>query len=468
MKTKFFTVLTLFLAVTIKAQWAGFSTGNTNGTVVDFEIVNNDLYAAGLFNQINGTPVNYIGKWNGTGWQQVGGGFTDATHSVAYIDSTLFVARYEFQVDSNWIYYLSNNVWKKLGKGFYLTGASAGNYYTCSLYDVIKYNGDYYACGEFNKNGNQAINGIARWDGSNWQPLGTGLSTPMSGQVIYPHNMKVFNNKLYVCGNFKTAGGIVVNGVAAWDGINWSAVGTGFNSVVYGLGIYNNQLYAGGDFTADAANTATLNAIARWNGSAWTDPGFGFTYTSSMMYNFVHTFETIQNKLYIAGGFNRCTTTGVSPTTYTVGSIVAYDGTNISTLAGGANNDVEGITWWQNKLLIGGFFSTVGTGPGLVSASKLATFDTLNIATGLNEVDLQNPRLVIYPNPSNGVFMVKAPAASTLYVHNHLGQLVKIFTLAVNINEQAVDLTGYAEGLYVLRASIGGGNELTQKLALKK
>ncbi len=448
MKKHILIVLWLVVNYTTFAQWSNFASGNTNGTVVDFEIYNNELYAAGLFNQINGTNVNYIGKWNGSAWQQVGTGFTDPTHTVTFIDSTLFVARYEYQVDSNWIYYLSNNTWKKLGKGFYLTGANANNFYTCSLYDIVKYNGNYYACGEFNKNGTQTINGIAMWNGTNWQALGSGLSTPFNGQVIYPHKMTVFNNKLYVVGNFKNAGGITVNGVAAWDGANWSAVGNGFNSTTYALGVYNNQLYAGGDFTANASNTSTLNAIAKWNGTTWIDPGFGFKYTNPMMYNFVHSIETINNKLFIAGGFDRCITTGASPITYTVGSIIQFDGSTINKLAGGANNDIEALAWWQNKLVVGGFFSTAGVGTNSVSANKIAIYDTLNVTTLAKLKNTQND-IIVYPNPSSGIYQLKASEKMQVFVYNLLGDCVKTFMLD-NTSIQELNLIEYPSGIYVL------------------
>ncbi len=64
---------------------------------------------------------------------------------------------------------------------------------------------------------------------------------------------------LYVGGSFATAGGVVVNHVARWDGTAWSALsgpwGTGIGGLyqtVYALMVYDDgsgpALYAGGDF----------------------------------------------------------------------------------------------------------------------------------------------------------------------------------------------------------------------------
>ncbi len=41
--------------------------------------------------------------------------------------------------------------------------------------------------------------------------------------------MAVYNVELYVTGGFDSAGGIAVNNIAKWNGSSWSAVGTGLN-----------------------------------------------------------------------------------------------------------------------------------------------------------------------------------------------------------------------------------------------
>lgn len=431
----------LFNASLVRSQWTQFASGNTNGTVVDFELFNDELYAAGLFTQINGSSANSISRWNGSSWQTVAGGFPDGVHNMTVIDDKLYTAVYEMQSDSNWIYYLSGNTWQKLGKGFYLDGASPSQFYTCSMYDVQKYNNDIYACGEFNKSGTQVIKGIAKYNGTDWQGLGTGLSVPFQGQVIYPHQILINNGKLYVCGNFKNAGGVTVNGIAVWDGSTWSALGAGFNSVVYAMEFYNNELYAGGDFTL--TGTDSVKAIAKWNGSSWVSPGFKLNYVGNANggYLFVHTLKVIDNKLFVTGGFDRVKPDGQPEGG--AGSIISYDGSIIDTLKGGANNDVEGIIKYKQKILIGGFFSKVG---GNINASKIALYDPSGVYIN-NISSVSGSEISVYPNPFRNEFSISGyPDRSVFKVYDILGRMI----LSGKLSGSKIKIDNLLKGMYFL------------------
>ena len=65
-----------------------------------------------------------------------------------------------------------------------------------------------------------------------------------------------------------------MNRIARWDGSAWSALGSGMNSTVKALAFDNSgNLYAGGYFTT--AGGETVNRIAKWDGSAWSALGSG-------------------------------------------------------------------------------------------------------------------------------------------------------------------------------------------------
>ena len=72
-----------------------------------------------------------------------------------------------------------------------------------------------------------------------------------------------------------TAGGVTVNGIAKWDGTAWSALGSGMGGygLVYALAVSWTDLYAGGYFTT--AGGVPANNIAKWDGSAWSALGSG-------------------------------------------------------------------------------------------------------------------------------------------------------------------------------------------------
>ena len=64
------------------------------------------------------------------------------------------------------------------------------------------------------------------------------------------------------------AGGGVANRIAKWDGSSWSALGSGMNDKVAALAVSGSDLYAGGHFTM--AGGLSANRIARWNGNNWS------------------------------------------------------------------------------------------------------------------------------------------------------------------------------------------------------
>ena len=56
------------------------------------------------------------------------------------------------------------------------------------------------------------------------------------------------SGNLYVRGHFTVAGDVVVNYIAKWNGSSWSALGTGMNDYVYALAVSGSHVYAGGSF----------------------------------------------------------------------------------------------------------------------------------------------------------------------------------------------------------------------------
>ncbi len=54
------------------------------------------------------------------------------------------------------------------------------------------------------------------------------------------------SGNLYVGGDFAVAGGGFANHIAKWDGTTWSALGSGINGIVYALAVSGSNLYAGG------------------------------------------------------------------------------------------------------------------------------------------------------------------------------------------------------------------------------
>jgi hypothetical protein len=88
--------------------------------------------------------------------------------------------------------------------------------------------------------------------------------------------LAVSDTNLYLGGGFTTAGGLKAKGIAKWNGSAWLALGSGmngFSGVVNALAVSGTNLFAGGVFTTVGGVTA--NYIAKWDGNAWWALGSG-------------------------------------------------------------------------------------------------------------------------------------------------------------------------------------------------
>jgi len=105
------------------------------------------------------------------------------------------------------------------------------------------------------------------------QCAGTWLASPseqpgVSGGAVLAH-AELPNGDIVVGGDFTYAGGVPANRIARWDGTRWRALGSGMNGSVRALAVLSNgDLVAGGTFTS-AGGTFAPSRLARWNGSTW-------------------------------------------------------------------------------------------------------------------------------------------------------------------------------------------------------
>jgi hypothetical protein len=125
-----------------------------------------------------------------------------------------------------------------------------------------------YAGGSFTTAGGIAANRIAKWDGSSWQPLGSGLeggeySMDVLGLITFDDGT---GPALYAGGRFTTAGGVAASSIARWDGSSWSALGSGTSPGIIALSVFDDgagaALYAGGGFLS--AHDSRDSFLAKW------------------------------------------------------------------------------------------------------------------------------------------------------------------------------------------------------------
>ena len=175
--------------------------------------------------------------------------------------------------------------------------------------------------GSFATAGLTAVNSIAQFDGVAWSGFGIGIrdSFDLVGDVRV---LGVFGNDLVAGGDFTLAGSVAASNIAAWDGTAWRALGTGANGWVHALAEYNGQLVVGGDFNL-VGGVLTAD-IAQWDGSVWSAVGGGIDSTISS----VEALVVHNNVLIIGGNFDAVG--GVAAI-----GIAQWDGTTWSTLGAG-------------------------------------------------------------------------------------------------------------------------------------
>jgi hypothetical protein len=210
---------------------------------------------------------------------------------------------------------------------------------------ILEDNADVYVAGKFTfdiTNGLPAY-GIAKWDGVSWSPLGTGIFATGPGAGVA--SLIKFNGELYAAGSFTTAGGVTANHIAKWNGASWSALGTGTNgSNIFSLAVYKNELYAAGNFTT--AGGITAPGIAKWNGSSWSAVGSGVSNSLAIIVYNEELYISNSSGLYTWDGANLSSLSTISATHFIVYNTDLYASGNFTNV--GVNTNIakwNGVSW---------------------------------------------------------------------------------------------------------------------------
>ena len=235
--------------------WTALGTGaNSNVNAIVINAAGN-IYASGLFTAAGGVAnTNHIAKWNGTTWSALATGLNDNTYALAFSPSgTLYIGGNFTNADGTYGDYLC--YWN--GTVFVRIGTVELNQPVYTL--AFDLQGILYVGGHFTDAGGIAgADYIAKWNGTQWSALGTGLN--LDGRYI-----TVKDNKIYCAGNFTSAGGLIfADRIAIWENGAWmpfdiNLPGTGTALVFSILSASDGSLYVGGAFTT-AGTAGTPNA----------------------------------------------------------------------------------------------------------------------------------------------------------------------------------------------------------------
>ena len=211
------------------------------------------LYAGGEFS--SGT-LNNTAKWNGAAWVPMGHGLKLGT---------------------------GGNVVQDMVMGNDFIGGDDTNYADDTIYALGGFTGTCAdaACSSQGR----AAKGIAQYSQTDdtWYSVGTsgmtGGSDPQAFAGAY------IDDTLYVGGSFTTIGGVSATLIARWNGTAWSPLGSGLGilgNAVYAMAVHpiTKDLYVGGTFGQPVGGTAgSTPGIIKWDytDDTWYSVGTGLT-----------------------------------------------------------------------------------------------------------------------------------------------------------------------------------------------
>jgi hypothetical protein len=324
----------------------GFPSAQPDGVIYSLAAFDDDnngphapaLYAGGRFKIVGGSIVNGVARWDSTGWSPLHAGVSGG-------DDTAVYALAVFDPD---------------GPGPQAAELIVGG--TFAMADGI------------------VMNGVARWNGSAWGQMGSGMDGPVYALAVVDFDGAGPEPPvLFAGGNFMHCGAVPASRIARWapeGGGTWLPVGSGMNSYVLALCAFDDDgdgphtpvLYAGGSFYM--AGDVAANRVARWDNLSWQAVGLG---TNGPVYALA-TYDAdgagaATAKLCAGGAF---TMAGGAPASF----LGAWDGAIWAALGSGVNGpvwslhefDADGAGPDAPTLQVGGSFTMAGS----VSASRIA------------------------------------------------------------------------------------------------
>ncbi len=313
--------------------------GEVSAMVMDLA---GNLYVGGRFAVAGSAVASSIAKWDGTNWSALGSGVSGRVDALAVSGSNVYAGGWFTSaggIAATNIAKWDGSAWSNLGSG--INGWVRA---------VAVSGSDLYAGGSFTNAGGTAASSIAKWDGSTWSALGLGVGDPSYAGTVYA--LAVSGSDLYAGGYFTNAGGIAASNIAKWDGSAWSNLASGVagpshGGTVYALAVSGSDLYAGGYFTSAGGVPATN--IAKWDGSSWS-LGSGMEGYPGYRPPAVCALSVSDSGVYAAGGLD-------DPRGPSYGCIFKWDGSSWSTLSSWLQDPVEALAVLGNHLYAGGYFS---------------------------------------------------------------------------------------------------------------
>lgn len=326
------------------------------------------MYLGGEFSVVGGVMVLNIARWNGSAWRTVApcAWVNERIDDFVYHDdgsgTKLYAAGQFSRVVSSaaspqvpGIARWDGAQWQGVGSGVVGTA-----YALASLPGPG--GSTLYAAGALLTEGGQHL---LRWDGTTWHPLlqHGDLDGPILDMAVWDDGT---GPALYVGGSFTSVKGVEMRGVARFDGANWSALAGGVTRSQGSSSVYTvravemigksgptSALVVGGNFDRAGGVPATL--VAAWDGSTWDVLGASFGDPTGSV-RAIGWRDSQEGRRLVVGGW-------IDPWPGTP-TVVEWTGNEWSQLGPALNNSVYAIEQIETadgkELWVGGSFTAIG------------------------------------------------------------------------------------------------------------
>lgn len=238
-----------------------------SGEVRVLAAADGELYAGGDFEQIGGVAANNIAAWDGTSWRALGAGLDQVVSALAVYDdgggSKLYAG------GGGGLLCWDGTTWSTIIGDSGLFGSVSSLTAFGDGMDRRLYIG-----GSFNWIDGETVMNIAAWDGSSISSLVVNGENGLSGFVA---DMAVVDlgdgPRLFISGDFNSAGGQPVQKLVAWDGGAWLYDASNVpGGLLWALTAFDDgggaRLIGGGPPLA--GDGVPSSAVVAWDGQDWS------------------------------------------------------------------------------------------------------------------------------------------------------------------------------------------------------
>lgn len=223
----------------------------TSGTVSRLKVIDDVLYAMGVFSEADGQACMGLVKRLGNQWVPVGPVLTDFGSSgpqfgdiVRFQGNLVVAGNFWFQDHGiKDLMQLNGDMWEPICDDCLQGGFD-------SAFPLAVYKDELYVGGYFYYSSGNIGQGVIRWDGTTWRPLGESggglqIDDGQDGFPPYLNALIVKDSLLFIGGGFYFADHIPANHVVTWNGERFCSLGGTPGIDVTDMDFFHDTLFVG-------------------------------------------------------------------------------------------------------------------------------------------------------------------------------------------------------------------------------